>query len=137
MIEGEGGRLPLSMHLHNGNMEQLHFEPPRRECRSLESTLNLLSIDLDPDSVVFGGGHEGFPQAGTHRENETHKVRVFFQMPSEENLREESVSSMLDYQLRDGEKFMLAYGAYDDDELQGMMDQIGWPSGVVPEHPSG
>lgn len=136
--DGPGGIMPLSLHLHSGNTQQIHYEPQGgRRCVGVEETMGDMGITLESDRIAFSDEYDGLPVSGSHEANETHMVRILFQQNTDDGFREMSFSEADDYQPRDGEKFVIAFGDYSDEELQAMMDAIPWPTGFQPQSHDG
>lgn len=131
--QGEGGQLPGVMHMHQGNQEQLHFEPAAPRCRGVEDTMQLMDVNLEPGKLTLSGAHSSGPHGGTYEDDGNETVRVFMQK-SGEDLREVGIKSILDYQLANGEKMIITYGQYTNPEIENMMDSVGWPAGFDPKH---
>lgn len=126
--EGEGGDLPFAMHMHRPDQEQLHFEPARPRCQGVQQTMALLDVRIEPGLLRFAGAHEQGPFGGEYRDDGEQVLRTFLEARGE-GLREEPVDAILDYQLRDGEKLLVAYGDYAPEEIEVLMAQIDEPTG--------
>ena len=118
------GKLPLSMHMHSPSQEILHFEPsPKPECLGVADTFDLIDVDLGQDRIVLDGEHG---MDGTY-EAEGNKTLRYFLQPKDGDLREVEWSSLRDRQLANGEKLLVAFGTYTDDQIKAMMDGISTP----------
>ncbi len=119
-----GGKLPMSMHMHSPSQEILHFEPSPAECLGVAETFEMLDVDLGADAVTFEGSHGAFD--GKYEADGNQTLRYFVQ-PRDGELQEEAWSSLRGRQLANGEKLLVAYGEYSQEEIQSMMDSISTP----------
>jgi hypothetical protein len=126
--DGEGGKLPLSLHMHAPDDEQLHFEPRSPRCVGVQSALELLDVRIAPGELALSGAHEGGPHGDAYRDEGNRTLRVFLE-PRDGTLQEAPVAGILGHQLRDGEKMLVAFGSYTPDQVRAMMDAIRDPAG--------
>jgi len=126
-MDREGGEMPMSLHMHRPNQELLHFEPSSPRCVGVGPALRSIDVRLEPGELRLEGAHSAGPMGGTYRDDGNRTLRVFIE--GDEGLQERPVRDVLGYQLRDGEKLLVAYGSYTQDEVEDLMDRIGEPSG--------
>lgn len=123
------GKLPMSMHMHTPSQELLHFEPVPPKCLGVKDAFDLIDVGLSANKLVLDGDHKEGPLGGTYEEQGNKTLRYFVQ-EHEEALRETSWSSLRDRQLKDGEKLLIAYGDYTDQQVSAYMEAISEPPGA-------
>ncbi len=120
------GKMAMSMHMHSPSQEILHYEPVQPECLGTEDAFNRIDVDLGSDKMILDSDHENGPLGGTY-ENDGNSTLRYFVQPKDSTLEETSWSKLKDRQLANGEKLLIAYGAYSEAEIQSMMDRIATP----------
>jgi hypothetical protein len=110
------GQTPLRAHMHQGDgKNQLHFEGGG-VCVGVEEAFRYVDVDLEGNSIRFTGIHEDLGQDGTFREEGNKTLEVYIESP-EGVWRHPSVGSILDYQLKDGERILILYGSFTDEQV--------------------
>ena len=118
------GKLPMRVHMHTPSQEILHFEPPQPECMGTAEAFEIVDVELGATTMTIGEDHG--PLAGTY-ENEGNNTLRFFVQPRDGTMSETTWGDLDGRQLENGEKLLIAYGQYTEDELQAMMDGISTP----------
>lgn len=120
------GKTPFRAHMHQGDgKNQWHFEQGG-QCVGVEEAFDYIDVELSTKSITFDGVHERLGQAGTYEEDGDRVLRAFVESPAGE-WREKSIKSILDYQLKDGEKLLVTYGAFTDAQVQQFQDAVPRP----------
>lgn len=118
------GKLPMSLHMHTPSQEILHYEPPQPDCLGTGDAFETLDIDLGASKLTVGEDHG--PLAGSYENDGNSTLRYFVQMRDGE-MEETTWGDLGGRQLKNGEKLLIAYGDYSEDEIQSMMDGISTP----------
>lgn len=125
-----GNPLPMSYHLHTPDDQQWHFEPTRIECIGFETALNAVHTEISSNSITLSGErHTNSEFAGTYETNETHTIQAFHAVGWSDDWKPISISKLNDRQLLDGERVLILYGDYSDEEINQWQDQVDYPSG--------
>jgi hypothetical protein len=129
------GQTPLRAHMHQSDRKnQWHFEQGGL-CVGVEEALSYIDVNLSPGSVkVEGPVHEAMGQSGTYKADGTHKLVAYVEHVSDRQYeergagkvivsetlewREQSISSILDYQLKDGERVLILHGDYTPEQVE-------------------
>lgn len=126
-LNGPQAQTPFRAHMHQGDgINQWHFEQGG-QCVGVKEAFDYIDVELRADSITFEGKHAELGQAGSYEESGNRTLHAYIESPSGE-WREKSMRSVLGYQLKDGEKLLVTYGAFTDVQLQQFKDAMPDPS---------
>ena len=143
------GQTPLRAHMHQGDRKnQWHFEQGGL-CVGVEEALGYIDVDLSAKTLkVEGPVHERMGQTGTYRADETHRLVAYVEHVSDRQYeernggkvivdetlewREHSISSILDYQLKDGERILILHGDYTPEQVEQFKAAMALPDSGRP-----
>lgn len=139
------GQTPLRSHMHQSDRKnQFHFEQGGL-CVGIEEALGYVDTDVSGSSVKLDGVHGGLGQAGTFRGNVTvyiehvsdrqYALRDGVKVIESETLewRQHSFRSVADYQLKDGERFLILQGDYTADQVAQFQAAMALPDSGRPD----
>jgi hypothetical protein len=132
---GEGRRAPgltSAVHMHQGGAgaetaggdqyPMFHFESQGTKCVGLKAALHATDVDIEANSLnVFGPGHAQVQQDVSFTSNSTDSLRLFLQTKpacGPWQWSERSFDSLKNYQMHDGEAALIAFGHYNDTQIQ-------------------
>lgn len=147
-LQNRNSGMSLSVHMHQSGSEtgsqalaptQIHFEAPGR-CVPMDETLSALDVKASSSKLTLSGGHAQVGQDGTYTEAGNQSLRFFVEKRFNETYekvngvrtlksasfawQEKSWGQIDTYQLRDGEKLLIAFGNYSDAQVAQMQDSI-------------
>lgn len=129
--------LPMRYHLHSPDDYTWHFEPPQQECVGFEEPLKAVHTDLNKNSIkLTGDRHAATGMADTYTANETHTVKAYHATGWSDDWKPISIKRLNDRQLADGEKALVLYGQYTDEQIAEWQAQVPMPpgEGTVTDH---
>ena len=125
---------PMRAHMHQSDgKNQFHFEQAGT-CVGIEEAFGYVDVNLNRNSIELDGAHKGMGQDGKYTPEGNKTIRAFIEHVSDRvkevrgnrevtvsattEWRETSLGSVLDYQLKDGERLLILYGEYSDDQVE-------------------
>ncbi len=134
------GQTPLRSHMHQSDGKNMfHFEQGGL-CVGIEEALGYVDTEISGSSVKLDGVHDSLGQAGTYRGNVTvyiehvsdrqYTERNGVRVIQNETLewRQHSVKSILDYQLKDGERLLVLEGDYTAEQVAQFQAAMAMPA---------
>lgn len=140
-LQNRNSGMSLSVHMHQSGAEtgsaalapsQIHFEAPG-SCVPLDETLSALDVRASSSKLTLSGGHAQVGQDGTWAESGNQSLRFFVEVRHNETYenvngartlksasfewKERTWGQIDDYQLRDGEKLLITFGNYSDEQI--------------------
>lgn len=131
---GDDPKMGLSLHMHQSGAEQgdaslgpaqLHYET-NGQCVGLADALEKLDVALGPTGLATSGGHAQVGQANSWTANGNQTLTAWIQHTNGE-WQERPVEEVLDYQMKDGESVLIAFGNYTTAQVAGMQAAIPPP----------
>jgi hypothetical protein len=126
--------MPERAHMHQSDgYNQMHFEQAGT-CVPVDEWMKYVQIRLDSNSIEAYGHHAEMGQGGTWKVsgNQTLHAWVEANVTGTWTWQERSVKSVLDYQLKDGEKLLVYIGDYTPAQVQQMEASIHDPASRAP-----
>jgi hypothetical protein len=126
----ENKNLPMAYHMHQGDARwKWHFEPQGgAECIPFSTPSRAIDMRVSAGKLTFGGEHAGMPWAGEHVANETHTLQIFHEPPGE-SWSTLTAKQLNNRQLKDGERLLILFGNYTDDEIESLKASVPSPYG--------
>lgn len=136
-IKGEGGDLPVYMHMHRGFEGVVHYEPLDGDaCLGLADTLLMLDVRLDEDRLQVAGSH-GEVDPGSYGPP-AHPLRLFVGIPDDAEAdgwptgvewtwAEEPLADWLGTQPPNRLRVLVVAGDADEDDLAAWQDAVPVP----------
>ncbi|MEA3190259.1 MAG: hypothetical protein QOD77_841 [Thermoplasmata archaeon] len=127
------GKMRLAIHMHQSGPEQgsealgpaqLHYEGGT--CVGLRTALDIADVGLSADGLVIAGQHATTGFAGEWENNGNQTLRFWLQDVDGE-WAEHPMGDYLDYQVKDGEAVLFAFGNYTDAQVQAMQASVPPP----------
>ncbi len=119
-ISGEGGKLPLSSHMHAPDDRTWHWEPSTVTCLDFRDAMDKVDVDMRSDAISFDGSQT---ITGTFVNNETHSWKAYTS-EYEAGWETSTISKISGRQLLDGERVVFVYSPIDDDGAA-LRDNVG------------
>jgi hypothetical protein len=124
-----GGRMPERAHMHQSDgFNQMHFEQAGT-CVGVQEWMRYVEVRLSSNSIELYGHHADLDQDGTFKAEGTKTLHAWVETNKDGTWtwEERGVKSVLDYQLKDGEKILVYLGDFTPDQVQHMKDSIQDP----------
>lgn len=136
-------RMPISSHVHQGRDYVFHFEPSPIKCIKLQDATPYVGMTLSDDRLVLSGAHDNIQLQGTtHNQGGTylkgtdanHTLEYYHKLP---NAAWEATTAkdLNGRQLKDGERILVIYGGYGDNDLAGLEASVPLPPEYQQGHP--
>jgi hypothetical protein len=131
------GKMPERAHMHQGDgFNQMHFEQAGT-CVGVKEWMKYVEVRVSSTSIELFGHHADLGQDGTWKASGSQQMHAWVEAcvgaegPKCEGgtwtWEERSVKSVLDYQMKDGEKLLLYIGDFTPAQVQQMKDSIHDP----------
>jgi hypothetical protein len=118
----ENGQTQFASHLHQGNDQQMHYE---RGCIKFSEFLGEVDTSISNDEIKLDGNQN---VRGTFKSDGTNET-VAFIAQGWGDWEAISVNKVRGMQLADGDRVLIAYGNYTEDEIVAMQSSV-----TVPPH---
>ena len=131
-----GGQMPERAHMHQSDgYNQFHFEQAT-VCVGVREAFGYVDTKVSTHELQLVGHHADFGQAGTWKDNATAHLHIYIDhvsnitkvnkapVSAHWEWKEESVGSVLNYQLKDMEKVLVVFGDYTPAQIAQMEAQV-------------
>jgi hypothetical protein len=127
------GKMRLAIHMHQSGPEQgsaalgpaqLHFEGG--VCVGLRSALDVADVAISSDTLTIGGQHAQVAQDGVWHDGQNGTLRFWLQ-GIDGAWTEHDIGDYLDYQMKDGEAALIAFGNYNEEQVKAMQASVPAP----------
>lgn len=110
--------MAMKAHLHQPNDSQIHLEG---KCASVDDFFSLMGMKIEPGLLQLDHELHG----GKVLEDEGNRtLRFFLYHETPDDWKWEEYPGLLDHQLRDGQRMLVIYGEYTDEEITAFQDQV-------------
>lgn len=137
------GQTPLRAHMHQSdNKNQFHFEQGGL-CVGVKEALGYVDTTLTANELKLDGHHQAMGQAGTYKPEGNKTLTVYVEHVSDRHYqlrngvkviasetlewKKQTAKSVLDYQLKDGERILVLYGDYTEDQVHQFQAAMALP----------
>lgn len=131
----ESQRTPISSHFHRNDARyKWHFEPAQRRCIEFREAASYIDLELHGDRIVLDGLHENAPWGGEHRTDGNNTVQALHKV-GDNDWRNIEIGRLNERQLRDGERVLILYGDYTEDQVRSYQESVPDPYATGPTSP--
>ncbi|MHB8633320.1 MAG: hypothetical protein ACYDBQ_05035 [Thermoplasmatota archaeon] len=124
--EGVPNAMPTSSHMHRGEPGEWHFEPSPAQCVQMASANTFIGLRLDDGYLLLSGPHDNIPLEGAHpgtMQGANWTVSASEPLAAYHQLvgaawKPLSIHALNARQLQDGEKVLVMYGAYSQEDVR-------------------